>query len=170
MTLQNCVVCKKCCKFTISLCKNDFKSLDNTLWWSQHHKVFRTLRVTSLSMLYSIYTSSYFVGNFFKGLMKNGKQTWLSHQQRVFQTLRVISLSSLYCIFIIQLRGLRFPKVQGFPLLENKHGGVTTSLKINVIFLEKIDHFLMLLTRKRLERSKFSPPCLPVYNSPHKIC
>ena len=121
-----------------------------------------------MSMLYSIYTSSNFVGNFFKGLMKNGKQTWLSNQ-RVFQTLRVISLSSLYCIFIIQLRGLRFPKVQGFPLLENKHGGVTTSLKINVIFFEKIDPFLMFLTRKRSERSKFPPPCLPVYNSPHKI-
>lgn len=36
---------------------------------------------------------------------------------------------------------LRFLKVQGFPLLENEHGGVTTSLKINVIFLEKIDIF-----------------------------
>lgn len=99
-----------------------------------------------MSMLYSIYTSSYFVGNFFKGLMKNGKQTWLSHQQSGFKTLRGISLSSLYCIFIIKLRGLRFPKVQGFPLLENKHGGVTTSLKINFIFLKKIDHYLMFLT------------------------
>ena len=90
--------------------------------------------------------------NFFKGLMKNGKQTRVSLQQRVFQTLRVISQSSLYCIFIIQLRRLRFPKNQGFPLLENKHGGVTTSLEINVIFLEKIDQFLMLLHSDLMNR------------------
>ena len=38
MTLQNCVVCKKCCKFTISLCKNEFGELcgidgNTTLWF-----------------------------------------------------------------------------------------------------------------------------------------
>ena len=52
--------------------------------------------------------------------------------------------------------------------MKNKHGGVTTSFKIDIIIFEKDWHFLMFSRLKRLKRLKFSPPWLPVYNSPNK--